>query len=403
MARSRSPEAFHEVADLGDLLGLGDQRLLGRDRVGAGLLAGGLRPRRLARRRRRARASSAGRRGRRGRRSTAAVGSCSFIAGACVRVVRRVAAAGLEPLLEQVDLGGEVLVAAHVELQPGLGVAGLPRPDLALAVGGLDEDGAVVVDPSPLRLRAHARALNTMRAHPRCAATSLLNVIVAVCVLPDAAGAGARGGRGRGGRTRRCCARAVPRRDHPRSRAPGAGMVVLVGTGSAAPAYAARRRGTFAGFGVAARGRRWARRARPGRAAAGARRSAPGSSRRARPDPVRRPVGADAARRPTLPARPRRRAARHGRRQRAAHRKAPGYLDERAAGFDAAVRGRAGAGDPAQLAALDAGARRRAARRRRPGLARGGRTARPARYAAERALRPATRTASATSSPLDGS
>ena len=80
---------------------------------------------------------------------TAAVGSCSFIARACVLVDAGSPLPGLEPLLEQHHLGGEILVAPDVELQPGFGVAGLPRADLALAVGGLDEDGAVFVDASP--------------------------------------------------------------------------------------------------------------------------------------------------------------------------------------------------------------------------------------------------------------
>ena len=62
----------------------------------------------------------------------------------------RVAGVRLQPRLEQGHLGGEVVVAASVVGQPGGRLAGLPGPDGALAVGGADVDGAVLVDPAPL-------------------------------------------------------------------------------------------------------------------------------------------------------------------------------------------------------------------------------------------------------------
>ncbi len=142
---------------LGDLLGLDDQRLLGRDRVGAGLLAGG---RALA-----GLLLAGGRAGRRGgcrgaARSpiAAAPDTCSLRCSALRAGRAGIARAGLEPLLEQLHLGREVVEAPPVERQAGLGVAGLPRPDLALAVGGPDVDGAVGVDPSP-RLQVSDRGV----------------------------------------------------------------------------------------------------------------------------------------------------------------------------------------------------------------------------------------------------
>ena len=56
----------------------------------------------------------------------------------------------LQPRLEQRHLGGQVVEAASVVGQAGGRLAGLPGTDGALAVGGADVDGAVVVDPAPL-------------------------------------------------------------------------------------------------------------------------------------------------------------------------------------------------------------------------------------------------------------
>ena len=58
--------------------------------------------------------------------------------------------AGPDPLLEQLDLEGQRVVAVGEELQRLLGRALGVLPDRALAVGGPHVDGAVVVDPTPL-------------------------------------------------------------------------------------------------------------------------------------------------------------------------------------------------------------------------------------------------------------
>ena len=60
--------------------------------------------------------------------------------------------AGLDPLLEQLDLEGERVVPLGEEGQRLLGRPLGVLPDGALAVGGPHVDGSVVVDASPLLL-----------------------------------------------------------------------------------------------------------------------------------------------------------------------------------------------------------------------------------------------------------
>ena len=152
-------------AGLRDLLGLGDQRLLRGDRVGARLLArrsalAGL----LARH-----AASSGVQPRVERGEVPDRGGAGQLllellgraAGA-----RRVAGAGLEALLQQVHLGREVLVTGARRTPGRPRVAGLPRADGPLAVGGPDIHRAVVVDPTP-RPRLHDHSIETRSA--RCA------------------------------------------------------------------------------------------------------------------------------------------------------------------------------------------------------------------------------------------
>ncbi len=152
---------------LGDLVSLRDQRLLRSDRVGASLLTGCLR-------------FAGARVGSSEHGVEAGVERAEVADDGCGRQLLlhrqgvglgrgRITAARFEPLLEQDDLGCQVLVPADVELQPGIGVAGLPRADLTLAVGGLDEDGAVFINASPCRRRAHDWVLNTMEPTLRCA------------------------------------------------------------------------------------------------------------------------------------------------------------------------------------------------------------------------------------------
>ena len=80
--------------------------------------------------------------------------------------LRRVTGAAGQPLLEQGHLGGELLVAPGEVRQPVLRAAGLPRPDLALAVGGGHEDGAVLGDPSPVAHPVSLVMLLSARAVP---------------------------------------------------------------------------------------------------------------------------------------------------------------------------------------------------------------------------------------------
>ena len=68
-----------------------------------------------------------------------------------------VAGAGLQPVLHQRDLGGQVVEAAAEMRERGLGVARLPRADGPLAGGGDQPHRAVVVDPAePVRIAGRA-------------------------------------------------------------------------------------------------------------------------------------------------------------------------------------------------------------------------------------------------------
>ena len=60
--------------------------------------------------------------------------------------VRRVGGAAAEPGFDEIDLGDQVVVAAREVSEALFGRAGLPRSDRALAIGRLDEHGAVSVD-----------------------------------------------------------------------------------------------------------------------------------------------------------------------------------------------------------------------------------------------------------------
>ena len=147
IAFSRSPAAFQDGGLGGDLLRLGGQRLLAGDlrRPRGGLLGARL-----------------------GRGGVGRVDHRPGPGGEPVEVadrgggrdrvgqrlglgldLARVAGVRLQPRLEQRHLGGQVVVAAAVVGQPGGRLAGLPGADGALALGGADVDGAVVVDPAP--------------------------------------------------------------------------------------------------------------------------------------------------------------------------------------------------------------------------------------------------------------
>ena len=132
-----------------ELLGLGNQSFLGRHRTRAGFVAGqellgqlGLgRDPQLGQRR-----------GQRGQvTDDRGVGEGVLHGGRLVPGGFGLAGARIQAPPQQVDLGGQVGVAALVERHTFRGVAGLPRADRPFAVGGPYEDGSVVVDPPPFR------------------------------------------------------------------------------------------------------------------------------------------------------------------------------------------------------------------------------------------------------------
>ena len=82
--------------------------------------------------------------------TAAAVGMVSARPCALFLISPGLPVCAFEPRLQQRHLGGEVVVAAAVVGQARRRLAGLPRADGPLALGGADVDGAVLVDPAPL-------------------------------------------------------------------------------------------------------------------------------------------------------------------------------------------------------------------------------------------------------------
>ena len=100
----------------------------------------------------------------------------------------RVAGAAGEALLEQRHLRGELLVPPGEVRQPVLRAAGLPGPDLALAVRGLDEDGAVLGDSTPLAHAAPRSPLSSPVCPPARAACSRARAGAVAGASPRSAG-----------------------------------------------------------------------------------------------------------------------------------------------------------------------------------------------------------------------
>ena len=150
----------------GDLLGLGGERLLAGD---LGRPARRPSPRATRRRRSRRCRPSRGpvRPGPSRSPTAAAVGDRLGQPLRLVLDLGRIAGVRLQPRLEQRHLGGQVVEAPSVVGQPGRRLAGLPRADGALAVGGAHVDGAVVVDPAPLGGIARRERLDRLGRHGR--------------------------------------------------------------------------------------------------------------------------------------------------------------------------------------------------------------------------------------------
>ena len=84
----------------------------------------------------------------------------------------RIARPCRQTLLEDLDLGGEVLEAPRIVGEALLGAPGLPLADLPLAVGSLEPDHAFLIDPPELvRIAGRSGVMGDRRIrHRRCAA-----------------------------------------------------------------------------------------------------------------------------------------------------------------------------------------------------------------------------------------